>query len=99
MSGGHFDYKQFQLNEIVDEIESLIDESPKLDYYHYSDKTLDEFKVAIGALKLAAVYVQRIDWLVSGDDGEDTFHKRLSEDIEKWKRDIEDKYNFIRDDE
>lgn len=29
------------------------------------------------------VYVQRIDWLASGDDGEDSFHKRLEADLEK----------------
>jgi hypothetical protein len=32
-------------------------------------------------LNQALIYAQRIDWLVSGDDGEDTFHARLAEDL------------------
>ena len=36
-------------------------------------------------LNKAFVYVNRIDWLLSGDDGEETFHKRLKEDLEKLK--------------
>lgn len=27
--------------------------------------------------------MQRIDWLIAGDDGEETFHRRLKEDLEK----------------
>ena len=30
---------------------------------------------------MAQVYAHRIDWLVSGDDGEDSFHRRLKSDI------------------
>ena len=26
-------------------------------------------------------YTQRIDWLVSGDDGEDSFHSRLKKEL------------------
>jgi len=34
-------------------------------------------------LRKAEIYAQRIDWLVSGDDGNDTFLKRLEEDLNK----------------
>ena len=33
----------------------------------------------------AYLYVQRIDWLVSGDDSEDGFHERLKEDLSEVK--------------
>jgi hypothetical protein len=33
------------------------------------------------ALRVAAVYTQRIDWLVSGDDGEESFLERLKEEL------------------
>lgn len=52
-------------------------------YYNFSDKTIKEFKKGIEYLKKAYIYAQRIDWLVSGDDGEEEFHKRLKEDLEK----------------
>jgi hypothetical protein len=35
---------------------------------------------------MAEIYAQRIDWLLSGDDGEDSFRKRLKEDLERLKQ-------------
>lgn len=52
-------------------------------YHNYRQDTIREFRKAIKCLRKAYVYVQRIDWLLSGDDGEDTFHERLKEDLEK----------------
>ena len=53
-------------------------------YYHtYSEETIAEFKDAVIFLKRAEIYAQRIDWLLSGDDGEETFHERLKEDLSK----------------
>ena len=42
-----------------------------------------KIKIAVDLLRSAAIYVQRIDWLVSGDDGEDSFHRRLQKELEK----------------
>lgn len=55
--------------------------------YGYSEETLVEFRKAVEILKQAEVYAQRIDWLLSGDDGEETFHERLKEDLNKLKND------------
>ena len=85
MSGGHFDYKQYNLDYIADEIEQLIRNNNEKDQYGYSrnfsEETLKEFEQAIQAIKIAAVYAQRVDWLVSGDDSEKAFHERLKEDL------------------
>ena len=51
----------------------------------FSEDTIQEFKLAVWYLKQAFVYTQRIDWLLSGDDGEETFHERLKKDLEKLK--------------
>lgn len=86
MSGGHFSYKQYYINDIIDSIEKIIENESNEDSeynYGFSEATLKEFELAILVLKVAEVYAQRIDWLISGDDGEDTFHKRLLEDMEK----------------
>lgn len=53
--------------------------------YGYTEETLSEFRKAVEVLKKAEVYAQRIDWLLSGDDGENSFHKRLKEDLNKLK--------------
>lgn len=53
--------------------------------YGYTKETLAEFRKAVEILKQAEVYAQRIDWLLSGDDGEESFHKRLKEDLTKLK--------------
>lgn len=51
----------------------------------YSKETIRELKKAIKLLKQAEVYAQRIDWLLSGDDGEDNFHECLKEDLKELK--------------
>lgn len=93
MSGGHFNYAQYQLEMIAEEINNLIDKNDCNDEnewgdvigHHYSRETIREFDTAVTLLNQAAVYAQRIDWLVSGDDGEDSFHSRLKNDLEKLK--------------
>jgi hypothetical protein len=52
-------------------------------YYNYSDETIEEFKKGLHYLKLAHIYAQRIDWLLSGDDSEESFFKRLKEELYK----------------
>lgn len=54
--------------------------------YEYSPETIAEFKKAYEILRIAEIYAQRIDWLLSGDDSEESFHKRLKEDLEKLKK-------------
>jgi hypothetical protein len=107
MSGGAFDYKQYNISMIADEIEQIIERSgrPKtkeelkdeywrgedwykiypedLNYYKYPDDVIEEFKKGVDILKKAHIYAQRIDWLISGDDGNESFLKRLKEELEK----------------
>jgi len=89
MSGGHFDYKQYQIQAIIDSIEQLIidNDSEELDEWgipiskNYSSETIEQFKIGNTVLKVAQIYAQRIDWLVSGDDSESSFHERLENDL------------------
>lgn len=53
----------------------------------FSKETLAEFKKAVHILKQAEIYAQRIDWLLSGDDGEESFHERLKEELEELEND------------
>ena len=45
-------------------------------------EVVDEFKKGLKILKTAAIYAQRIDWLLSGDDGEESFKERLKEELD-----------------
>lgn len=54
--------------------------------YGYSDETLKEFKKGLSLLRQAYVYAQRIDWLLSDDDGEESFHERLKEELDELKK-------------
>lgn len=78
MSGGYFDYQQYRLNDIADAIERLISNNREFD-----KDTLYKFGETITVLRKAEKMVQRIDWLVSGDDSEETFHERWAEELGK----------------
>ena len=53
-------------------------------HYEIDDpEVLEEFKKGLKILKMAAIYAQRIDWLLSGDDGEDSFKRRLKEELDE----------------
>ena len=49
----------------------------------YPERVQEIFKEGINALKKAEIYAQRIDWYLSGDDGEDSFLSRLRSDLEE----------------
>lgn len=60
------------------------DEDGDIPYFpDYSEETIKEFRKGIDILKKAQVYAHRIDWLISGDDGEDNFHERLKEELKE----------------
>jgi len=86
MSGGHFNYKQGAIADIEDGIEQLIRENNREDEYgykaEYSEEVLAKFREALVHLAAARIYTQRIDWLVSGDDGVDSFFERLEKELE-----------------
>lgn len=93
MSGGFFDYDQYRISRIADEVEQLIrnNDDQTLDEWgsptgrNYPDKVIQQFQRGLEVLRQAQVYAQRIDWLVSGDDGEDSFLQRLQEDLDNLK--------------
>jgi hypothetical protein len=107
MSGGAFEYNQYKIGYIADQIEEVIvkngvektpeelkDESwrdpewyekyPEDKFhYKYPDEVIEKMKEAVKALKIAQEYAQRVDWLLSGDDGEESFLRRLDENLKK----------------
>jgi hypothetical protein len=57
----------------------------ELFYETYPQEVQDIFKEAINALKIAGIYAQRVDWFLSGDDGEESLVSRLAADLKKLK--------------
>ena len=81
MSGGRFDYLQsrYEWEDALEVIGSHLKDNPD----EYTDETLKRFRTGLELIKKAKIYLQRIDYLLSGDDGEETFHKRIKEDHKK----------------
>jgi hypothetical protein len=107
MSGGAFDYNQYNIGRIADQIEEVIikngvkktleeikdefwrdsewyEKYPEDKFhYKYPDEVIEKMKEAVKSLKIAQEYAQRVDWLLSGDDGEESFLSRLEENLKK----------------
>ena len=102
MSGGFFDYKQWHIDNIADQIEQevILSGKPipkqKWNYferqefeethqqpmnYAFPEEVLRRMEEAIYALRRAAIYAQRTDYLISGDDGEESFMERLKKEL------------------
>ena len=109
MSGGAFNYDQYKIGYMVDQIEEIVvkngvEKTPEElknegwrdpdwyekypeDKYHYQypDEVIEKMKEGIKVLKKAQIYAHRIDWLLSGDDGEESFLRRLEEELNELK--------------
>jgi hypothetical protein len=106
MSGGAFNYDQYKIGYIADQIDEVIvknglEKTPEelkehwidpdwykkypedLFHYKYPDEVIEKMKDAVKSLKIAQEYAQRVDWLLSGDDGEESFLRRLEENLKK----------------
>jgi hypothetical protein len=91
LSGGKFNYSQYQIAEIADQIEYLIvnNEPKDSDGWfkgpRYTPETIKEFENGLQVLRQAFIYAHRIDLLVSYDDREETFHQQLKSELENVK--------------
>lgn len=52
-------------------------------YYieEFSRETIKEIKKTLDLTQMTQLYLNRVDWLISGDDDEDTFHERILSDL------------------
>lgn len=78
MSGGHFDYHQFRMREIAEEIEKIAKSGT------FREDVLNRFSEAAHTVNQAADMVQRVDWLLCYDDGEDSFIRRWEEEVREY---------------
>ena len=65
-----------------DEEEHYFDASGEEVFYRdFKPETLVRLREAVGQLRRAAIFANRIDWLLSGDDGEDSFLRRIDKEL------------------
>jgi len=101
MSGGAFGYNQYRIREIADQVKELfltyrdrrlqavrIDMAGRKheERRKCRPETLRILRDAYRVLSEAAIYAQRVDWWISGDDGEENFRERLSEELDEFRR-------------
>jgi len=84
MSGGHFDYQQHRFNDVADEIERVL--GPMEPDAYIPDGIEDagireKFMETLHECRRCAEMVQRVDWLLSGDDGPDCFRRRWEKEV------------------
>ena len=48
----------------------------------YTPETLEELKRGLAVMRMAYVYAQQIDWLLSADYDEETFHMMLEKELD-----------------
>ena len=90
MSGGALD-NTFAVLEIADDILLVIEhnendgDSDWGEKYgcHFSKPTLVKLKQAAAHLLVSYQMAQRIDYLLSGDDSEETFHERWAAEVDE----------------
>ena len=89
MSGGHFDYQQYHLDNMADEIDKIVEHNDikELDSWGYQigenfpSEIIEKFEETSAYLRRASDMVQRVDWLLSGDDGESSFMSRWEKEV------------------
>lgn len=93
-SQNHISYIADEIEEIL---ERQGKEKPKVELYMYKDyyekypeemyyktypaEVQEKMREAIKRIRIAVVYVQRIDWMLSGDDSMESFLRCLEEEL------------------
>jgi hypothetical protein len=88
MSGGHFNdnpYVYYRVQQFADELENEIENNNKEDRYGYSPSYTPEIieilKKQIPEINRVAKIMKAIDYLYSGDYGEDNFIEFMNNEI------------------
>ena len=59
------------------------------DVLELTDETIETMKEAYRQIRIAEIYATRIDWMMSGDDGEDDLQGRLKNDLEAFEKEFQ----------
>lgn len=94
MSGGHFNdcgYVYYKVSQFADELEEEIQKNGTVnvygDKYEHDPDVIDYLGEQVSKLRKMAEIMKHIDYLYSGDHGDDSFLLRVKE--------VDAKYSFI----
>jgi hypothetical protein len=86
MSGGHFSdnrYIYYMVDDFADQLDIHIQNNNQKDEwghsYSLSDEALQYLKEQVAAIRKTAYIMKQIDYLYSGDLGEESFFKKIKE--------------------
>lgn len=93
MSGGHYDYKCFEVSQFAEMVDMTIkerSEAREVDHGGYIEKRtalpkplLDKMQVFVDVMRKCAEMAKDIEWMMSGDTGEEStlrdLHAKLVE--------------------
>lgn len=77
MSGGSFDYLSFRIDDAVDEIQEALKSG------RFSENTKERLIETVSTLTKASIYAHRVEWLLSGDDNEESFLEKLEGELKE----------------
>lgn len=84
MSGGYFDYNQFKLQNIADDLRNLVEDDERLKFVEDKKSLFEEIDKLINMLDYSSKIIHHIDYLLSDDISEDVMWKRIN-DVKKEK--------------
>lgn len=68
------------------------------DVLELSDETINVMKEAYRQIRIAEIYATRVDWMMSGNDSEESFRERIKEDLAEFEREYASKdWTFLYD--
>ncbi|KIO44198.1 hypothetical protein [Sanguibacteroides justesenii] len=70
------------------------------DVLELSDETINAMKEAYRQIRIAEIYATRVDWMMSGDDSEESFRKRVKEDLAEFEKEYATKdWTYLDEDD
>lgn len=64
------------------------------------EDTIDAMKEAYRQIRIAEIYVERVDWMMSGDDSEECFRERVKEDLAEFEKEYATKdWTYLDEDD
>lgn len=95
MSGGYFDHSERNFLDVAEQIIEYVEDNQisGLDE-RFSPEVLERLREAVQVMKMAAIYHKHVDYLFSGDYGEESFLFHLKRALVQYSQ--EEKKNFAR---
>lgn len=89
MSGGSFNYAYATPQYFADALEDLLEKDNKgnLDGQPWSPEVTEKLSKTVALVRLVGILMKEVEWLYSGDSGENVFSKEFS--------DIDAKLSFV----